>query len=41
MSSNFNELKYPDREDWLINMANVEYFADEIGSQWQRIRLLM
>ena len=38
MSSSFNELNYPDREDWLINMANIEYFPNEIDIQWQRIR---
>jgi len=38
MSSSFNELNYPDRDDWLINMANIEYFPNEIDIQWQRIR---
>jgi hypothetical protein len=31
-------LRYLDREDWLIDMANIEWFADEIGDQWLRIR---
>ncbi len=38
MSSSFNELNYPDRDNWLINMANIEYFPNEIDIQWQRIR---
>ena len=29
---------YPDREQWLNRLCYVEYFADEIGDQWQRLR---
>ena len=31
-------IHYPDREDWLNRLCYVEYFADEISEQWQRLR---
>ena len=38
VSSTFSDLRYPDREDWLVDMCNIEWFADEIGEQWLRLR---
>lgn len=38
VSSTFSDLRYPDREDWLVDMCNIEWFADEIVEQWLRLR---
>jgi len=38
MSSTYREIFHHRREEWLINMCNIEWRADEIGTQWQRIR---
>ena len=38
VTSTFEELRRPDREDWLVDMCNIEWFADEIGEQWLKIR---
>jgi hypothetical protein len=38
VTSTFSDLRYPDREDWLVDMCNIEWFADEIGEQWLRLR---
>jgi len=38
MSSTYREIFHPRREEWLINMCNIEWRADEIGTQWQRLR---
>jgi len=31
-------LSKPDRHNWLNRMTYTEWFADEIGVQWNRIR---
>ena len=31
-------IHYPDREAWFNRLCYVEYFADEIDDQWQRLR---
>jgi hypothetical protein len=38
VTSTFSDLRYPDREDWLVDMCNIEWFADEIVEQWLRLR---
>jgi len=38
LTSDFQELRFMDREKWLIDMCNIEYLADEIDIQWNRIR---
>ena len=38
VTSTFSQARSPDREDWIIDMANIEWLADEIGDQWLRIR---
>lgn len=38
MTSKPPMLFYHDREEWLNRLCYVEYFADEIGDQWQRLR---
>ena len=38
MSSTFNEVRCFSRSDWLAKMCNIEWRADEIGTQWLRTR---
>ena len=38
MTSTFKETMCARREKWLINMCNIEYLPEEIGTQWLRIR---
>jgi len=39
VSTNMNSwLSKPDRHNWLNRMSYTEWFADEIGVQWSRIR---
>lgn len=38
MSSTMREVRCFARSEWLIKMCNIEWRADEIGTQWQRLR---
>lgn len=38
VGSTLKERRFVTREKWLIEMCNIEWRADEIGVQWQRIR---
>lgn len=38
VTSSYNERLFARRDKWLIDMCNIEWLPDEIGTQWLRIR---